>query len=74
MLQRDRESLFEIIAICGSFLAVREDTTIFNQSAKLFLLRETKIGVLVLNTVQVSLPLSLSRIHVQDTLMRHLST
>jgi hypothetical protein len=58
MLQRDRESLSEIIAICGSFLAVREDTTIFvNQSAKLFLLRETKIGVLVLNTVQVSLSL-----------------
>ncbi|CAG7932682.1 unnamed protein product [Penicillium olsonii] len=45
-LSDDSEALSEIIAICGSFLAVREDTVIFvHQSAKEFLLRETQNGV-----------------------------
>ncbi|CAG8887462.1 unnamed protein product [Penicillium egyptiacum] len=40
-LSSDFEALSEIIAICGSFLTVREDTIIFvHQSAKDFLLRE----------------------------------
>ncbi|KAJ5588741.1 hypothetical protein N7537_011419 [Penicillium hordei] len=42
-LSGDSEALPEIIAICGSFLTVREDTIIFvHQSAKEFLLRETQ--------------------------------
>ncbi|OQD72539.1 hypothetical protein PENANT_c239G10628, partial [Penicillium antarcticum] len=46
-LSSDSEALSEIIAICGSFLTVREDTIIFvHQSAKEFLLRETQTGVL----------------------------
>ncbi|KAJ5593561.1 hypothetical protein N7537_010465 [Penicillium hordei] len=45
-LSGDSEALSEIIAICGSFLTVREDTIIFvHQSAKEFLLRETQTGV-----------------------------
>ncbi|OQE07888.1 hypothetical protein PENFLA_c154G04290 [Penicillium flavigenum] len=45
-LSSDSEALSEIIAICGSFLTVREDTIIFvHQSAKEFLLRETRTGV-----------------------------
>ncbi|CAG8397254.1 unnamed protein product [Penicillium salamii] len=45
-LSDDSEALSEIIAICGSFLTVREDTIIFvHQSAKEFLLRETQHGV-----------------------------
>ncbi|CAG7985254.1 unnamed protein product [Penicillium salamii] len=45
-LSGDSEALSEIIAICGSFLTVREDTIIFvHQSAKEFLLRETQNGV-----------------------------
>ena len=45
-LSSDTEALSEIIAICGSFLTVREDTIIFvHQSAKEFLLRETQTGV-----------------------------
>lgn len=39
----DYESLSEIIAICGSFLTLREDTIVFvHQSAKEFLLRESR--------------------------------
>ncbi|KAK4920755.1 hypothetical protein LTR66_016711, partial [Elasticomyces elasticus] len=46
-LAGDSEALSDIIAICGSFLTVREDTIIFvHQSAKEFLLRETQTGVL----------------------------
>ncbi|KAJ5292708.1 uncharacterized protein N7443_008661 [Penicillium atrosanguineum] len=45
-LSNDSEGLSEIIAICGSFLTVRDDTIIFvHQSAKEFLLRETQNGV-----------------------------
>ncbi|KAJ6039588.1 hypothetical protein N7444_008493 [Penicillium canescens] len=45
-LSDDSEALSEIIAICGSFLTVREDTIIIvHQSAKEFLLRETQNGV-----------------------------
>ncbi|CAG8367059.1 unnamed protein product [Penicillium salamii] len=45
-LSDDSEALSEIIAICGSFLTVREATIIFvHQSAKEFLLRETQNGV-----------------------------
>ncbi|CAG8414590.1 unnamed protein product [Penicillium salamii] len=45
-LAGDSEALSDIIAICGSFLTVREDTIIFvHQSAKEFLLRETQTGV-----------------------------
>ena len=45
-LSDDSEALSEIIAICGSFLTVREDIIIFvHQSAKEFLLRETQNGV-----------------------------
>ncbi|KAJ5507056.1 hypothetical protein N7527_009199 [Penicillium freii] len=45
-LSGDSKALSEIIAICGSFLTVREDTIIFvHQSAKEFLLRETHTGV-----------------------------
>ncbi|KAJ5348537.1 uncharacterized protein N7506_001790 [Penicillium brevicompactum] len=45
-LSDDSEALSEIIAICGSFLTVREETIIFvHQSAKEFLLRETQNGV-----------------------------
>ncbi|KGO53504.1 hypothetical protein PEX2_061120 [Penicillium expansum] len=45
-LSDDSEALLEIIAICGSFLTVREDTIVFvHQSAKEFLLRETQNGV-----------------------------
>ncbi|KAJ6118775.1 hypothetical protein N7471_013395 [Penicillium samsonianum] len=45
-LSSDSEALSEIIAICGSFLTVREDTIIFvHQSAKEFLLRETQTEV-----------------------------
>ena len=45
-LSDDSESLSEIIAICGSFLTVRDDTILFvHQSAKEFLLRETQNGV-----------------------------
>lgn len=62
--------------------AVREDTTVFvNQSAKLFLPRDTEIDVIVRGieaehrtSFSPSLALTLSRSHVQDTLMRHLST
>ncbi|CAI7659582.1 unnamed protein product [Penicillium palitans] len=46
-LSDDSEALSEIIAICGSFLTVREETIIFvHQSAKEFLLGETQNGVL----------------------------
>ncbi|KAJ5917571.1 hypothetical protein N7466_011125 [Penicillium verhagenii] len=42
-LTSDYEALAEIIATCGSFLAVRDDTIIFvHQSAKEFLLTETQ--------------------------------
>ncbi|KAJ5682061.1 uncharacterized protein N7477_002001, partial [Penicillium maclennaniae] len=42
-LSSDSEALSEIIAICGSFLTVREDTIIFvHQSAKEFLLERRK--------------------------------
>lgn len=42
----DSEALAGIIAVCGSFLAVRKDTIIFvHQSAKEFLLKETQNGV-----------------------------
>ncbi|KAJ5640295.1 uncharacterized protein N7484_008157 [Penicillium longicatenatum] len=42
-LSGDSEALLEVIAICGSFLTVREDTIIFvHQSAKEFLLTETQ--------------------------------
>ncbi|CAG8342554.1 unnamed protein product [Penicillium salamii] len=45
-LSGDSEALSDIMAICGSFLTVREDTIIFvHQSAKEFLLRETQTGV-----------------------------
>ncbi|CAG8022687.1 unnamed protein product [Penicillium salamii] len=45
-LSSDSEALSEIIAICGSFLTVREDTIVFvHQSAKEFLLRESQNGV-----------------------------
>ncbi|KAJ9481382.1 hypothetical protein VN97_g12098 [Penicillium thymicola] len=45
-LSNDTEALSEIIAICGSFLTVREDTIVFvHQSAKEFLLREMQNGV-----------------------------
>lgn len=45
-LSSDSEALAEIVATCGSFLAVREDTIIFvHQSAKEFLLGETQNGV-----------------------------
>ncbi|CAG8103232.1 unnamed protein product [Penicillium nalgiovense] len=45
-LSEDSQALSEVIAICGSFLTVREDTIVFvHQSAKEFLLRETKNGV-----------------------------
>ncbi|CAG8626676.1 unnamed protein product, partial [Penicillium salamii] len=45
-LSGDSEALSEIVAICGSFLTMREDTIIFvHQSAKEFLLRETQIEV-----------------------------
>lgn len=45
-LSSDYEALSEVIAVCGSFLTVREDTIIFvHQSAKEFLLRETQTGV-----------------------------
>lgn len=45
-LSGDSEALSEIVAICGSFLTMREDTIIFvHQSAKEFLLRETQSEV-----------------------------
>ncbi|CAG8197007.1 unnamed protein product [Penicillium olsonii] len=45
-LAGDSEALSDIVAICGSFLTVRESTIIFvHQSAKEFLLRETQTGV-----------------------------
>ncbi|OQD86920.1 hypothetical protein PENSOL_c082G12047 [Penicillium solitum] len=45
-LSDDFEALSEVIAVCGSFLTVREDTIIFvHQSAKEFLLREGHNGV-----------------------------
>ncbi|KAJ6017869.1 hypothetical protein N7451_001248 [Penicillium sp. IBT 35674x] len=45
-LSDDYEALSEIIAVCGSFLTVREDTIVFvHQSAKEFLLKETQNGV-----------------------------
>jgi hypothetical protein len=44
-LSDDPEALSEVIAVCGSFLTVREDTIIFvHQSAKEFLLKETPHG------------------------------
>ncbi|CAG8105725.1 unnamed protein product [Penicillium salamii] len=45
-LSSDSEALSELIEICGSFLAVRQDTIIFvHQSAKEFLLKERQNGV-----------------------------
>jgi hypothetical protein len=45
-LSDDAEGLSEVIAVCGSFLTVREDTVVFvHQSAKEFLLRDTQNGV-----------------------------
>ncbi|CAG8937549.1 unnamed protein product [Penicillium salamii] len=45
-LSGDSEALAEIIAICGSFLTVREGTIIFvHQSAKEYLLRGAQSGV-----------------------------
>ncbi|KAJ5230972.1 hypothetical protein N7489_011680 [Penicillium chrysogenum] len=45
-LSGDSETLSEIVAVCGSFLTVREDTILFvHQSAKEFLLKETQSGV-----------------------------
>ncbi|KAJ6008970.1 hypothetical protein N7522_003986 [Penicillium canescens] len=45
-LSGDSAALSEIVAVCGSFLAVREDTIVFvHQSAKEFLLKETQNGV-----------------------------
>ncbi|KAJ6020469.1 hypothetical protein N7540_005973 [Penicillium herquei] len=45
-LSNDSEALSEIIAICGSFLTMSDDTIIFvHQSAKEFLIRETQNGV-----------------------------
>jgi hypothetical protein len=44
LLSDNSEALSEIIAICGSFLNIREDTIIFvHQSAKDFLLKETQV-------------------------------
>lgn len=43
----NHEALSEIIAVCGSFLTLREDTVIFvHQSAKDFLLREASKDIL----------------------------
>ncbi|KAJ6016516.1 hypothetical protein N7540_011107 [Penicillium herquei] len=45
-LSDDSEALLEVIAICGSFLTMREDTITFvHQSAKEFLLEETQYEV-----------------------------
>jgi hypothetical protein len=45
-LSDDCEALAEIIAVCGSFLAVQEENIIFvHQSAKEFLLKERQNGV-----------------------------
>jgi hypothetical protein len=46
-LSDDYETLSEIIALCGSFLTLRDDTIVFvHQSAKDFLLRETRNEIL----------------------------
>jgi hypothetical protein len=43
----DHESLSEMIAVCGSFLTLRENTVTFvHQSAKDFLLRDTPNDIL----------------------------